>query len=65
MKHIFKRRHRKTEQVYNSVISVSEKDYKDNERGSCHEEHLGWASATLEPSARTDLSGVPLKLGHE
>lgn len=65
MKPIFKRRHRKTEQVCNSIISESEKDYRNNERGSCHEKHQGWRSATLEPLARADRLEVPLKLGHE
>ena len=32
-------------------------------RGSCYAEHLGWESATFEPSAKVDLSGGAVEAG--
>lgn len=33
-------------------------------RGSCYAEHLGWESATFEPSAKVDLSGGAVEAGN-
>lgn len=37
---------------------------KEMKRGSCYAEHLGWESATFEPSAKVDLSGGAVEAGN-